>query len=149
MTSWQLMKIIAGRNGTPFSQRRNYLVIPNVSWGFLSYEADMLVVSKSRYCTEIEIKISVADWKKDFEKRKHLNGRSDERIKYQYYAAPIKLAEKYAELELPTGWGVIGVTENDQVRILKEATARHARKLTDKEVLILARLACFRVWREE
>jgi hypothetical protein len=101
MTSWRLMKLLAGRPNTPFSQRRNYLVIPNVSWGFLNYEADMLVVTKSRYCTEIEVKISMADWKKDFEKRKHKRGLRDDRIKYQYYAAPTKLAERHTELELP------------------------------------------------
>src|SRR5665213_2391523 len=105
MTSFQLMKLLAGRPQTPFSQRRNYLVIPNVSWGFLNYEADMLVVSKARYCTEIEVKISLQDWKKDFEKRKHRH--RDERIKFQYYACPIKLAQRFEELDLPEGWGVI------------------------------------------
>ena len=149
MTSWQLMKLLVGRPSSKFSQRKNYLAIPNVSWGFLFYEADLLVVSKTRYCTEIEVKISISDWKKDFEKRKHKNGLRDKRIKYQYYACPLELAERYHELELPEGWGVIGVDDSKGIKILKEAQARDATKLTDKEVLILARLACFRVWREE
>src|SRR5271166_2223922 len=107
MKSWDVMKLIAARPGSPFSQRKNFLAIPNVRWGFLNYEADMLVVSRAKYCTEIEVKVSMADWKNDFEKRKHK--RPDNRIKYQYYAAPYKLAVRYTELDLPIGWGVIAV----------------------------------------
>lgn len=147
MTSFQLMKLLAGRNKTPFSQSRNYLVIPNVSWGFLYYEADMLLVSKARYCTEIEVKISLQDWKKDFDKRKH--NRRDERIKYQYYACPMKLAKRFEELNLPEGWGVIGVDDSEGIKILKEAVARDAKKVTDQELLTLARLVCFRIWKTE
>jgi hypothetical protein len=124
------------------------MVIPNVSWGFLRYEADMLVISKAKYCTEIEVKVSMADWKQDFEKYKHK--KPDLRIKYQYYAAPYELALRHTELELPEGWGVIGVEDGRSgVQILKPAVARECRKVNDKELMILARLACFRVWRKE
>src|SRR5580700_7662207 len=101
MTSFQLMKLLVGRSSSKFSQRRNYLAIPNVSYGFLFYEADLLIVSKARYATEVEVKVSMQDWRKDFEKRKHKPGLRDERIKYQYYAAPPRLAERHTELELP------------------------------------------------
>jgi hypothetical protein len=135
------------------------MVIPNVSWGFLRYEADMLVITKSRFCTEIEVKVSMADWKQDQEKRKFTFS-PDPRIKYQYYAAPRELALRHEELELPQGWGVIAVrdpmtpflspySKAPVVDVLKEAEARDARKVTDKELMILARLACFRVWRRE
>ena len=147
MNEWDVMRLIAGRPGTRFSQRRNFLVIPNVSWGFLRYEADLLVVTKTKFCTEIEVKTSMADWRNDFDKRKH--GMPDKRIKYQYYAAPMALAKRYTELELPEGWGVISVDDSKNVEVLKEAEARDARKVTDKELMILARLACFRVWRRE
>jgi len=147
MKSWDVMKFLVGRPRSVFAQRRNFLAIPNVSWGFLSYEADLLVVSKAKYCTEVEVKISMADWKNDFEKRKHKV--PDKRIKYQYYAAPMKLAMRYQELELPEGWGVIGVEDGGRSNILKPAEARPANKLTDAEVMILCRLACFRVWRRE
>lgn len=147
MTSFQLMKLLVGRLNTKFSQRRNYLTIPNVSWGFLFYEADLLIISKARYATEIEVKISMQDWKRDFEKRKHRPGLRDGRIKYQYYACPLKLAERYQELELPQGWGVIAVDDSEGIKILKEAETRNAKKISDKELLILARLVCFRIWR--
>src|SRR5665213_1483470 len=105
MNSWDVMKLIASGQYSKFAQRKNWLVIPNVSWGFLRYEADLLVVTKSKFCTEIEVKISLSDWKADFIKRKHKI--PDNRIKYQYYAAPMELALRYTELEIPEGWGVI------------------------------------------
>jgi len=148
MKSWDVMKLIANRPGSKFAQRKNWLVIPNVSWGFLRYEADMLVVTRAKFCTEIEVKISMADWKADFDKRKHKI--PDNRVKYQYYAAPYELALRYTELEIPEGWGVIGVEDGGRsVEILKEALPKKARAVTDKELMILARLACFRVWRRE
>lgn len=61
----------------------------------------------------------------------------------------MKLALRHTELDLPEGWGVVGVSDSEGIKVLKPATARDARKVTDEEVLILARLACFRVWREE
>ena|ERR1035437_2822130 len=146
MTSWDVMKLIAGRTNTPFAQRKNWLTIPNVSWGFLRYEADMLVVTRAKFCTEIEVKVSMADWKQDFDKRKH--SMPDNRVKFQYYAAPEELANRYTELDLPVNWGVISVSDK-HVGILKPAVAKESRKLTDKELMILARLACFRVWRKE
>lgn len=60
----------------------------------------------------------------------------------------MKLAKRFEELDLPEGWGVIGV-EGKQIKVLKEATARDAKKVSDKELLILARLVCFRIWKEE
>jgi hypothetical protein len=147
MASWDVMELIAGRNRSPFSQKKNWLAIPNVSWGFLSYEADLLVISRSKYCTEIEVKVPMADWKQDFSKRKHRF--PDNRIKYQYYAAPFELAKRYTELPIPEDWGIIGVSEKNKVEILKPAVAKKARQITDKELMILARLACFRVWRKE
>lgn len=140
------MKLIAKRPG-PFNQRRNWLVIPNVSWGFLRYEADLLVVSRAKHCTEIEVKISMSDWKQDFSKHKHKI--PDPRVKYQYYAAPYELATRFEELELPPGWGVIGVGDSKGIHVLKHADALKSRSLTDKELMTLARLACFRVWRHE
>ena len=148
LTSWDVMKLIAARQSSRFAQRKNWLVIPNVSYGFLKYEADMLIISKAKYCTEIEVKVSFSDFKADFEKRKH-SVEPDNRIKFQYYAAPMALAERHTELELPVGWGVIGVGDSYGVKVIKEALPRDARKIMDKELMILARLACFRVWRKE
>ena len=48
-----------------FNLRRN-IVVPNVSWGLLSYEADFICCSKSGYLTEVEIKRSWEDFQKEY-----------------------------------------------------------------------------------
>lgn len=48
--------------------KRNDIIVPNVSWGLLNHEADMVVMTKSGYLTEIEIKRSWEDFKADFKK---------------------------------------------------------------------------------
>lgn len=71
--------------------QRNDLVCPNVSWGLLPYEADLLGINKSGQCTEIEIKRSFEDFKKDFEKHhKH----DAQQITYFYYAVPVSIVDK-------------------------------------------------------
>jgi len=68
---------------------RQHIVVPNVSWGFLNHEADLLICSKDGYLTEIEIKRSWQDFKKDF-KKDHTH--DDEKLTYFYYAVPEKIA---------------------------------------------------------
>lgn len=46
--------------------------IPNVSWSWLYWEADLISITKAHLMYEYEIKISLSDFKKDFLKRKHL-----------------------------------------------------------------------------
>ncbi len=53
-----------------FDSRAN-LIVPRVHWGMADlHECDLLMVSKVGYVTEIEIKITRADLKKDAEKEK-------------------------------------------------------------------------------
>lgn len=36
---------------------RNNIIVPNVSWGFFdTHEADLVIINKSNYLTEVEIK---------------------------------------------------------------------------------------------
>ena len=65
---------------------RTNLVVPNVSWGFFSeHEADLVVVTKAGYLTEVEIKRSWTDFLADFKKRFY---HADPRIAKFYYAVP-------------------------------------------------------------
>lgn len=70
---------------------RNDLVCPNVSWGLLPYEADLLGVKKNGIVTEVEIKRSYEDFKKDFEKD-HKHDASI--ITYFYYCVPESILDK-------------------------------------------------------
>jgi hypothetical protein len=67
---------------------RQHIVVPNVSWGFLNHEADLLVLSRDNYLTEIEIKRAWQDFKKDFTKD---HTHEDSRLTYFYYAVPEKI----------------------------------------------------------
>lgn len=156
-----------------FNLRRN-IVVPNVSWGLLEYEADFVSLSKSGYLTEVEIKRSWEDFRKDF-KKKHLH--DDPRIAYFYYCVPKSIANKVMDAlyvvepfdcgwrkykitgikeGVPTNAGLITYDNHDWegnecewigIDFIAYAGRRKAaRKLTDQEQLKLAHLGCMRVW---
>ena len=47
------------------------IILPNISWSWLPWEADLISITKAKYMYEFEIKISRADFEHDFLKRKH------------------------------------------------------------------------------
>lgn len=141
---------LATRGSSPFRARTQVAVVPNVSWALLPYEADLLVVSKAGYLTEVEIKVTMADWRQDFLKHKWdaFGFPKPEQIKRHYYACPEALAKRYPEIEamMPFGSGVISVGEK-RVEILKEAkTKPNHRRLKDSEIQILLRLGMLKAW---
>lgn len=69
----------------------------------VNHECDILIVTKNRYLTEVEIKISLSDLKADF-KKKHQH--KDENIKNFYYAFPEEMKEKALEL-IPKECGIL------------------------------------------
>lgn len=133
-----------------FNIRKN-IVVPNVSWGFLNHEADILVLSKSGYLTEIEIKRSLSDLKADF-KKKH--DHSDERIKSFFYCVPESLFQQTIDLCILNERsinGVITYTDDNKIKInyypLYYGKRSTGRKLFLEEQLQIARLGSMRVWR--
>lgn len=132
-----------------FRPRGWFAAVPNVSWGLLPWEADILFCSKAGYLTEIEVKVSRSDWIADFTKRKWRWFAAEQQwIKQFYYAAPKELAERYAEIPgLPPWAGVIACDTEQGSKILREARIeKNARKLTEKEMFQLARLASLKFW---
>lgn len=124
-----------------FNFRRN-IIVPNVSWGLLKYhEADLLIVTKSGYATEIEIKVSASDIRADL-KKKH--GHVDHKIKYVYFAVPEELA---GHADIPRHFGLISVSNYGRCTILRRSESnRSAVKLTEKEINHLLHLGCMRIW---
>ena len=57
--------------------KRQDIFVPNLSWGLLNHEADLAIINKSGYLTEVEIKRSFADFMADFKKE---HGHKDERV---------------------------------------------------------------------
>ena len=85
---------------------RRWAVCANVSWGFLSYEADAVAVSKSNRIHEIEAKISASDLSRDSRKRKW---RQPPQTDYHWYVVQPGLADAATTAAAGTGSGVFVV----------------------------------------
>ena len=126
---------------------RQNIIVPNVSWSFINYEADLVVLTKSNYATEIEIKVSKADLKKDKEKRHTHNSNY---FKYLYFAVPKELVE-FALTEIPEKAGLYEVYRShrdnrywvNQVRAPK--LNKKCVKWKASERSYLAALGCMRI----
>lgn len=136
---------------------RQNLIVPNVSWGFgIRHEADLLIVRKSGYCIEIEIKVTIADLRADF-KKKHLHLDRRNRIKELYYALPADLIDKATpiiEKGNPCA-GIISCRYDSRIgwqpyraTYIKHAVAipNHER-LTKEDRYTLARLGTIKLWK--
>lgn len=130
-----------------FDYRRN-LIVPNVHWGLNMHECDLLMVSRSGYCTEIEIKVTRADLKNDA-KKKH--GHFSNRIKYLYFAIPTYL-EHCTEF-VPDRAGIVTVKPEEpddwrpRCKIIRRPSPNNSMKMTDADQYKVARLGALRIWR--
>lgn len=131
--------------------RRN-IIVPNVSWGINGlHECDLLLLTKSGYAWEIEIKVSKSDLLKDKEKS---HNHSHNHILQLFFAVPYKLREIALE-EIPENAGLYTVRkrtkiyewESDFVVKLERSAKRNtsAIKWNDKDVLKLTRLGTMRI----
>jgi hypothetical protein len=122
---------------------RKYVIVPNVSWGFLPYEADMLILTKSKYVWEVEIKVSRSDLLRDGNKRHQHN---TPKVRKLWFAIPEKL-EGCIE-QIPERAGVLVVDRTGRVTTSSRSPTANpiARKLSDEECFQLARLGALRVW---
>ena len=132
---------------------RKYVVVPNVSWGFLNHEADLLAMTKAGVLHEIEIKISKADLKRDFVKG---HNHKSKLIKFLWYAGPESLKEAFLEY-VPEQCGIILVkriehpsatTWYDRAEILRKPKANPlcTAPLSIQSQFALARLGAMRYW---
>ena len=135
---------------------RNNIIVPNVSWGLLDYEADLLVMNKSGYVTEVEIKRSWSDFLADFKKDE--NAHKSEIIYQFWYCVPDaiyndcieKLKEVYPDIiDRPN---VISYSDNGVLNFHGKGASYcrgNHRKLFLEEQLKLARLGALRYWSSE
>lgn len=143
-------ELVRGRGPFPYSR---FIAVENVSWGFVTWEADLLACSSSGYLYEVEIKVSIADLKRDRSKRRWVVGSGiNERVRGMWFAMPPEIwAHKDAAAAVPADCGVIVVDLNAETysgacRIERPCKRQPARKLNDRECLQLARLGVMRYW---
>ena len=92
------------------------------SENIVTHECDMLMVTKNYFLREIEIKISVSDFKADFKKKHNHEGN----IKQFYYAVPYYILDKIKDL-VPEQAGMLVAEYNTelsdhwQLKIYKKA----------------------------
>jgi hypothetical protein len=130
------------------------IVIPNITMhgdgkGKGQYEADLIYFNlKARVVTEIEIKVSIQDFRADFKKKRyhdHLH------VGYLYYAVPIDLYETHKdEIESllgDAGLIVVNISNNkkEYSRYIKRAKRRKDVKvLNESEVINYLRIGCMK-----
>jgi hypothetical protein len=140
-----------------FDPREN-LIIPNISWGFDIHECDLVVLRPSKYMYEVEIKASKQDLKADLTKP---HQHKDDRIKRLYFAVPAELRDAALQLA-PERAGLITVrptviAEIHHGKLITKVEIRghlvreaqdnpDSRKLTDDEIMDLARLGILRIF---
>lgn len=134
---------------------RQNIIIPNISYGMDDlHECDLLVLRKSGWADEIEIKISKADFKND-KRKKH--DHTHQLIRDFYFAVP-EWMEDFSLANVPkkAGLMIVRMVEvrydghikiEPRIKITKRPNSNPcARKWTDKEIIKLGHLGCMRIY---
>ena len=130
---------------------KSNICIPNVLMftanGF--YEADLIMISKADYVTEVEIKTTILDFQADFKKKQFHNSPEVRRF---YYAFPERMYKTYEQEIYPMlnelGIGIITVvlSKNGPVPriVLEPSVIRSNQKLTPKRKYELMKIGCMK-----
>ena len=98
------------------------------------FDADV-VVSNQKIAIECEVKISWKDYRADWSKKKHTdNYKSMFKPNMFYFAAPEELALRIKDdlKQKSSKYGVIAITKEGAVKVLKKAPKLHTTKVADK-----------------
>jgi putative uncharacterized protein FNV0627 len=121
----------------------------------VDHECDILSVSKKMFLREVEIKISVSDFKADFKKRHNHSGN----IKQFYYAVPYYILDKIENL-IPENAGILvayiemkqgnrGEVSSKKWIIKKIKNAKNnnlAKPIDEKQLNIIYRIGYLKYW---
>ncbi len=133
-----------------FGLRKQSAILTNLSWGFgLDYEADLVIVTKSGYLYEVEIKVSKYDLIKD--KHKIHNHKSN-KFRKLYFAIPKNLIDCIEHIPERAGIIICDRFEYDGNQFVKAEYFREAeinkqaKQISDVELFKLLRLGTMRQW---
>lgn len=138
------------------------IIVPNITHvsRMLSFETDLLVLTKASYAHGVEIKVSLQDFKKDFNKShiKRLNHqqyfkRDFRKLKHFSYAFPERLLE-FAKENVDPRFGLYSLKKiatelYGDMTIVKEVRKPKTLfnyKWTDQERTKLMHLGCMRIY---
>lgn len=128
------------------------LVVPNVTdmSGLVRFETDLLVLTKSRYATGVEIKVSKADFQNEFKKRQYQYGEEMDEIFYGmfknfYFAFPEALIEECIA-DVPSRFGVLSVNKKGRVEEIRASELLYNKKWSEKDYNKLMRIGCMRIY---
>lgn len=150
---------LAIRNSA-YCDLRSDIIVPNVSWGLLPYEADLIQVKKSNLVVEYEIKRSFDDFKKDFTK---YHTHDANLIAYFYYVIPEKIIDKvraflidhYGSSEKSPAVlyynenGYISAMTDEEHHIFGNPKRKNYIKITEEQKATLGRLVSIRYWNSQ
>lgn len=127
-----------------FFNYRQTIIMPNF---YIEHECDLLILRKTGYAVEVEIKRSVADMKNDF-KKKH--NHESNRIAEFYYAFPDSIADKCTPL-VPDHAGILVVSYgwNGYLKVVCTKSPKRnkqARKWAKEEIEKVLRYSVYRIW---
>ncbi len=133
--------------------------IPNYKGNGSGGESDLFLVTRSHYCEEVEIKVSIWDFRRDFKKAfKHGCLNNDPQYDFTrtnrlylfprrfWFAVPGHL-ELAVNAELRRPYGLLVVSEGKVREVRKASPIAGARKLTSEELFAIAKCMTFRVAR--
>lgn len=129
-----------------FGYRQN-IIVPNISWGVNLHECDLLIVRKSGYGIEVEIKVSksdlIADAKKPHQHQDRLN-----RLSELYFAIPDYIQDCIEYIPERAGVLVLTRTEYGLIirRIRDPQKNKNRNKFTAEEMGKIAHLGAMRIW---
>jgi len=153
MTEGWIQYALATYSSSPVCAWQQLLLIPNCMTAPCWWEADLLAISRSGYCTEVEVKCTMEDWRADQHKGKHGHPDVPKLIKKFYYAGPLELMKRYGEVWTRPGSGIIGIDYHPgdptwpRITVLRQPeVVKTARKLTDKELILFGRTSMIRYW---
>lgn len=128
-----------------FEWYRN-LCFPNVYCG--GGEMDLCVVTPARYMWEVEVKLSLSDWKADALKSKWKD-KDRQYVSRFYYAVPTNLLDSIPEF-VPPEAGIIEIYWHDywgyRVQLHRSCTLPRGKKITEKQKAQLMSKIYFRYW---
>jgi hypothetical protein len=116
------------------------------------WESDFIVISKSMYAWEVEIKISMGDWKVDADKAKW-QSKNWKYVNRFYYAVPAKLLRAGIPSWVPEWAGVLELRlmPGGRLRVweVRKPTALKGEKVSPSMLHNLYRSTYFRFWRNQ